>query len=277
MPLQAQSVEIHSEFQRIDPFGQIVAADRSQAPREILSPEIPRNAHSVFHVSVTVPASTSYFLFVGTNPPNLIQATLYKEEFSRIGGQWIPDALEPSRMPAFGVMPDTGANIPGQTTRCYLLDLWVPPQIDVQRVRVEVLMKIGIWFVAPMEVRIGEARVPPHDAGPSPPFSMWDPTLPEIGERIDSSALDCLSRYLLGQPPQTAAGNMFNIREVVRRSAEQDMAIAAGHARIPQSLWFLAENGIVESWMRNPGFPNWSGAEWYLKVRDWIYRNTKNN
>src|SRR5579883_1422350 len=64
--LRAQSVEIHSEFQRINPFGEIVRVDRSASPREILSPELPRNAHSVFHVSVSVPQNTSYFLYVGT-------------------------------------------------------------------------------------------------------------------------------------------------------------------------------------------------------------------
>src|ERR1035438_9447434 len=73
--LAAQSIEIHSEFQRIDPFGQIIAIDRSEYPREILSPEVPRNAHSVFHVSVTVPKNTSYFLYVGSNPPNLVETS----------------------------------------------------------------------------------------------------------------------------------------------------------------------------------------------------------
>ncbi len=272
-PLNAQSLAIHSEFQRINPFGEIVAADRSEAPREIISPEIPRNAHSVFHISVTAPQNTSYFLYVGSNPPNIIETTLYKEDFARIGDEWIPDALTPSRMPAFGFMPDFAAGIPGQTTRCYLLDIWVPPDADVRRVRVEVLMKIGIWFVAPMEVRIGEARVPASYGGDTP-VSMQDHDLRDISDRIDSSAMRCLARYLLGWPQMRKGGNL-NIRQVVRRSAEQDMAIARQYTKAPQPLWFLAENGILEWWMRNPGFPHWSGAEWYLRARDWIYRNAK--
>ena len=272
--LAGQSVEIHSEFQRIDPFGQVVEADRSSYPREILSPEVPRNAHTVFHVAVTLPPQTSYFLYVGSNPPNLIQTTMYKEDFERVGEQWIPDALTPVRMPAFGFMPDAAAAIPGQTTRCYLLDIWVPPNADVRRVRVEVLLKVGIWYVAPMELRLGEARVPPHtEPHPRDAFAR---RRPDVATRIDQAATDCLSRYLLGQPQEWTGEPIENIRDVIRRSAEQDMAIVRQHyPKAPQALWFLAEDGILQNWMRNPAFPHWSGAEWYLKVRDWIYRNVK--
>ncbi len=266
-PLAAQSVRIYSEFQRIDPFGNIVPVDRSDYPREILSPELARNAHASFHVAVTVPANTSYFLYAGANPANIIEPTLYKEEFARVGDQWYPDALTTVRRPAFGFMPDGAAQIPGQTTRCYLLDLWVPPDAPVQRVRVEVLLKIGVWYVAPMEVRIIDAQVPPHTAMPA----TLHPRLPEIDARIDGAAMDCLAAYLLGGQQTWRSGNT-NVREVIRRDAEQDMAIARRHSRVPQTLWFLAEDGILQGWMRTPRF-HWSGAEWYLRVRDWIYRN----
>jgi hypothetical protein len=272
-PLAAQSLQLHSEFQRINPFGEIVPVDRSDSPREILSPEVPRNAHSVFHISVTVPQNTSYFLYVGSNPANVVETTIYKEEFTRAGDEWIPDGLSPVRMPAFGFMPDYAAGIPGQTTRCYLLDIWVPPTADVRRIRVEVLMKIGIWYVAPMELRIGGARVPPHDPASVRPFTMRDP---EVADRIDLPAMDCLAAYLLDQP-QTWTGGLMNIRDIVRRSAEQDMAIARQHAHVPQPLWFLADDGIVRWWMQNPALLRWSGAEWYLRVRDWIYRNAETN
>jgi len=269
-PLAAQSVQIYSEFQRIDPFGQIVPVDRSDHPREILSPALPRNAHSTFHVAVTLPANTSYFLYVGSNPGNFIETNLYKEEFTRVGDQWIPDTLTPVRRPAFGAIPDTAAGIPGQTTRCYLLDIWVPPDAPVQRVRVEVLLKIGVWFVAPMEVRIVDAQVPKHPE----PIERMSPNLPDIDEPVDLPAMECLANYLLGGD-QTWTGGTNNIREVIRRDAEQDTAIARRQPRIPQAIWFLAEDGILEWWMRTPAF-NWSGAEWYLKVRDYIYRNPCN-
>ena len=272
LPLAAQSIEIHSEFQRIDPFGRVVAADRSEYPREILSPEVPRNAHSVFHISVTVPQNTSYFLYVGANPPNLVQTSVYKEDFERVGDQWIPDTLTPIQTPAFGYMPDAAAAIPGQTTRCYLLDIWVPPNADVRRMRVEVLLKIGIWYVAPMELRIGEARVPTALSAPPDPISLRSSRQPDVADRVDLSAMDCLARYLLHGPGIRPASAILTVRDAIRRSAEQDMAIARQHRAVPQPLWFLAENGILEWMMRTPNF-NWSGAEWYLRVRDWIYRN----
>src|ERR1039458_368408 len=56
-PLAAQSLQIYSEFQRIDPYGRIVPVDRSEYPREILSPELARNAPASFHVAGTLPTS----------------------------------------------------------------------------------------------------------------------------------------------------------------------------------------------------------------------------
>jgi hypothetical protein len=267
VPLAAQSVKIYSEFQRIDPFGQIVPIDRSDHPREILSPALLRNAHSTFHIAVTLPPNTSYFLYVGSNPGNIIQTNLYKEEFSRVGDQWIPDTLTPVARPAFGSMPDTLAGIPGQTTRCYLLDIWVPAGAPVQRVRVEVLLKIGVWFIAPMEVRIVDAQVPRHPE----PLASINPDLPGIADRVDLPAMDCFAAYLLGHE-QTWTGGTNNIRDIIRRDAEQDMAIARSYLKIPETLWFLADDAILEWWMRTDTF-NWSGAEWYLKVRDYVDRN----
>ena len=273
--LAAQSVQIHSEFQRFDPFGRVVAADRSAYPREILSPEVPRNAHTVFHVSVTVPENNSYFLYVGSNPGSIVQTSLYKEDFTPVDGEWIPDLLTPVRNPAFGSLPDTQAMIPGQTTRCYLLDVWVPAQADVQRVRIEVLLKVGIWYVAPMEMRIGEARVPSNAPAIQHRFAMRDDTLPDVAEGIDASATQCLANFLLGRQPSPIESwpeGPRTVREAVRRSAEQDLAIARQYGPPSQNLWFLATDGIIQRWMRNSSTFDWSGAEWYLRARDWIYR-----
>src|ERR1041385_4727377 len=66
--LRAQSVEVYSEFQRPDPLGAIVAADRAESPREILSPAVARNGFASFHIAVSVPLQTNYFLYVVTNP-----------------------------------------------------------------------------------------------------------------------------------------------------------------------------------------------------------------
>jgi hypothetical protein len=127
----AQTLDIYSEFQRVDPFGNVVAADRALAQREILSPAVVRNGFASFHVVVSVPPKESYFLFVGTNPPNACRYTLYREHFAKTENGWIPDALtETPRLPDWGVMPDPDDHVEGQTARLYLLDVWIPPDAD---------------------------------------------------------------------------------------------------------------------------------------------------
>src|SRR5690349_5716802 len=105
--LNGQTLAVYSEFQRVDPFGNIVAADRGGTPREILSPAAPRNGFVSFHVAVTAPAGTNYFLYVVPAPLNACRVALYKEHFTRTPTGWIPDALEPiTRLPQFATMPD---------------------------------------------------------------------------------------------------------------------------------------------------------------------------
>src|SRR5580765_571122 len=96
----AQTVEIYSEFQRPDPFGGIVAADRGQRPREILSPAIARNGFASLHIAVSVPRNESYFLYSVPNPVTACRVALYKERFVKTRSGWIPDKLvELERLP----------------------------------------------------------------------------------------------------------------------------------------------------------------------------------
>src|SRR6267142_3852521 len=95
-PVLAQSLRVVSEFQRFDPFGDIVPVDHTAKPREILSPALARNAFASFHVIVTIPERDPFFLFVQTNPADVFQISLYEELFSKTAQGWIPDALQPS-------------------------------------------------------------------------------------------------------------------------------------------------------------------------------------
>ena len=80
----AQSIEIYSEFQRPDPFGGIVRADRATRPREILSPAVPRNGHASFHIAVSVPGKESYLLYVATNPLDACRVTSIRNTSSEL-------------------------------------------------------------------------------------------------------------------------------------------------------------------------------------------------
>jgi hypothetical protein len=254
----AQTVEVYSEFDRPDPFGEIVAVDRPWKPREILSPAVARNAFASFHIAVSVPARESYLLYVVPNPVSACRVALYKEHFVKTSAGWIPDRLsEVQRLPDFGVMPDPEDAIDGQTTRVYLLDLWLPPNADVARFRLEVQLKVANWIIRPMEVRVTRARVPDIPVAPDRP-------LPAIQQGADAAATAVLADYLAGTP-LTMPPPGTTLRGILRRNAVQDMGLA--RAMDPREVARRA----LELFRVNSLFtPRVLGAEWPLRLRDWL-------
>ncbi len=261
-PAGAQSIDVFSEFHRLDPFGGVVAGDRGLYTREILSPAVARNGYASFHIAVSVPARESYLLYVATNPLTACRVDLYKERFVRTRGGWIPDTLVPvQRLPDFGVMPDPDENIAGQTTRLYLLDLWIPPNADVARFRLEVQLKVADWTIRPMEIRVLEARIPDIPAAPE----GRKPVLPPVEAGADVAATGAFADYLARVPPRSY-GPPATVRDIIRRNAVQDMALAAsGRPRVagPEAM----ARSAIQLW----SFPRMLGAEWYLRVRDFVY------
>jgi hypothetical protein len=220
---------------------------------------VPRNGFTTFHIAVTVPPKESYFLYVLPNPVSACRVFLYKEHFVKTEAGWIPDRLtEVQRLPDFGVMPDPDDGIDGQTTRVYLLDLWLPPNADVARFRLEVQLKVADWTVRPMEVRVASLRVPQLPPGPY----GW---LPEVDRPADTSAMLPLAGYLSGAELKLP-GTPANVREAIRRNAVQDMALAqsvnpVGFAQRALDLFRL-----------NSAFrPRPFGSEWWLRLRNWIF------
>jgi hypothetical protein len=258
--LEAQPVQLRvlSEFQRVDPFGNILPQDRAARPREILSPAVARNGHASFHVAVTAPANESYFLVVQANPDNQLEWKIYEERFIQQGDAWIPDGLEEAREPYFGVIPDPSAKIPGQTTRVYLVDVWVPREARVGLVRLEVLVKVGYWRIWPMEVRVRRATVPDMQSSEEPG------SLPAPSDPADAAARAPLDAFLAGKP-MGSYGKPANVRAVIRRNAVQDMALAGA----------LGGEETAKDVQAVPKPPQ-SGAEWYLRVRDYLYRAAGN-
>jgi len=262
----AQSVDIYPEFRRVDPFGEVVAADRGLEPREILSPAVARNGFASFHIVVSAPQKESYLLYVAVNPLNACRVAVYREHFVKTSQGWIPDTLvELTRLPDFGVMPDPDDGIEGQTTRLYLLDLWIPPNADVARFRLEVQLKVGDWTVRPMELRVMQARFP--DIAPA----TRPPVLPGVEQGVDAAALEALREYQAGAPPRMDA-HPLTVRGIILRNAVQDMALAgaldsaiAGKQAMERRTMELLETNLAV-------FPRVYGAEWYLRLRDVLYR-----
>ncbi len=277
LPAAAQSLRVYSEFQRVDPFGRIVAADRGEPPREILSPAMARNAFTSFHVIVEVPPESPYELYIGLNPEDAVKVTLYKEIFRRAGNGWVPDRLVKVREPYSGILPDEDQTVRNQRIAAFWLDVWVPSAATVERIKVEPQLLINNqWVVYPMEARIVEARAPalPH------PFRA---PLPGPAASADAPVLAPLRGYLCGAEESVQTPGL-SIRHMIRRNASQDMMLARalqlqrGKTAITQAFvqrLGLEETGL-ESWCADRSAPVPQGAEWYLRVRDFLNRGALN-
>lgn len=270
--LWGQSVRVYSEFQRVDPFGKILTVDKAPRPREILSPAVVRNACASFHLAVSVAAGVPFSLLFGQNPEGTLQITVYKEVYAKRGAAWIPDGLERLSISKDGLVSDPGPRLPGQTTLLYWLDLWVPPATPVERVRLEAQLNVGdSWVIYAMEIRV-EEPVLPAVVGPAD-------TLGPVDAPADASARGPLRGYLCGTFKSEAQGPL-TIRRLVRRNARQDMALArlieskAGRNVLTAGLLrLLAPGAELKAWCEAPLFPQDQGAEWYLRVRDFLYRS----
>jgi hypothetical protein len=251
---RAQEISIVSAFERFDPYGKAVSADRDLIPREILSPAVPRNGHLSVRVLVTGSPHSNYLLYFTSNPPGILDLTMYREEFAECGGSFYPDWLAKVNSPSFGAIPESLFRLPEQTTRSYILDIRTPVDTPPRRVRVEVLLKTGIWKVAPMEVRITRPIVPQQRGD----------IREDIAPLADSSAATAesqLGRYLAGLDPEFPPG-ILRARDIVQRNAAEDMLLARSlRPRIPE-LDLLSFTPLM--------FPE-SGAEWFLRVRDFLY------
>jgi hypothetical protein len=270
---QLPSIRIYSEFQRIDPFGQVVSADRPRregvAPREILSPGLARNAHASYRAAVTLPPGTPYSLYLGQNPEGFLGVTMYKEVHALRGAQWVPDQLQQVSFPYTGSLPDAAKPIPGQTTVTFLMDVWVPFDTEARRTRLELqLFVAGRWIIYPLEVRILSAVVPTHEISRA--------SLAGIAEASDMTARAAWRGYLCGQ---AGAGALepATIRGLILRNVSQDIALARslegkpGDRILPEILK-IAGAGEAANWCAAPVFPADLGPEWYLRLRDALNR-----
>jgi hypothetical protein len=270
---QLPSVKIYSEFQRIDPLGEVVSADRPRregvAPREMLSPGLARNAHASYHAAVTVPPGTPYRLYLGQNPEGFLGVTMYREVHTLRGTQWIPDHLEPVNFPYEGSVPDAAKSIAGQTTVTFLMDVWVPADAEVRRTRLELqLFAAGRWIIYPLEVRILPAVVPTHEISRT--------SLAGIAEASDTTARAALRGYVCGQAA-AGADDPATVRGMILRNVSQDIALArllekAPGERILPEILKIAGTGEAANWCKTPVFPVDLGPEWHLRLRDALNR-----
>jgi hypothetical protein len=260
-PVFCHDIRVYSEFSRIDPFGQIVQADRGSEPREILSPAIPRNAFSAFHLIVMGSPGDAFTLHVGQNPVDAVRITVYRETYSRMGGEWIPDGLTRIELPYSSAL---GTDIPGQTAQAFWMDLWTAADAPVRRIKVEPeLLMDGRWILYPMEARVVQAV-----ASGSEPTDRFIP--PDLSLPADASAQAALRTTLCAGSRSSfssAAAAGPTVRSLIARNARQDLRIAGGPARI----WETIHPAGRVQWCSGYQKDN-TGPETFLRLRDRIYR-----
>ena len=115
------------EHQRPDPFGGIVAVDRTPGGglrTGAIDLNGARDGYVSCHVLVSVGPAESYTLQVDV--PGL-QPGLFREWFhyKPAGKTWYPDALVPVRLPLRAASHDDN-KIPGQRVQAFWLDVWIP-------------------------------------------------------------------------------------------------------------------------------------------------------
>ncbi|MBM3727816.1 MAG: hypothetical protein FJW40_20635 [Acidobacteria bacterium] len=259
VPLPAQFLSVRSEFQRIGPDGQAIAVDRMESPREILSPAIARGAYASFHLVVESPPGKPFTLYIGQNPENAVTATLYRIHATPNG---VPDRLERVDLPHSSSVPE------GASAAAFWLDLAVPFDAPVRRIKIEPQMFADErWIVYPMEARVIAARVPAHSAQYG--------ELPLPSARSDYTVYGPMRRALCGTGEPKPSSTEPTIRRFIHRNVQQDMALAL---RLPKDRLALITRptGVdaVEDWCSATTVSTVGGlsAEWYLRVRDFVYR-----
>lgn len=252
----AQSVQIYSEFRRATKSGEIFAQDQGGKPREILSPGLVRNAWHSFRIVITMPAGQWYALHIAQNPEEVARVNLYREKNG--------DELEPVKLPV-------QAKGDG-TYESFWLDVFLPPLAELKRFRLEAQMHDGTgWIIVPMEVR--------PLAGILPEVKVTDAALPAIQEPADATSLATLRGYVCGDEPKPMP-SARNVRSLQRRNALQDAAIARlleksrSKEEVTLAIVQAAGGKDVSTWCAaaRPEAAKTYGPEWYLRVRDYLFR-----
>ena len=136
--LPAADLEALPEFLRSDPFGAIVAPDRSGAD---LASSLYGAKHQVvltgcrggyvsFHLVVKLPSPSTYTLDVTIpDPTNKVQIDLFREwfHFTDSDKRYYPDALIPVHATYSSRLPEPDNRIPKQTAQAFWVDVYVAP------------------------------------------------------------------------------------------------------------------------------------------------------
>jgi hypothetical protein len=243
----AAELAVYSEFRRVGPDGEVVAADQGGRVREILSPAVPRNAYSTFHVVVKGEPGESFWLYVGQNPDDNARVTVYAVDAPG-------DQLRKVNVPVEIQIPA------GARAAVYVMDLFYTRQAPVERVKIEPQLWVASekrWVVYPMEVRVQPAQIPAIPVLRNPMARTGDPA--------DSAASAALREHMCETEFPVSTRPALTLQALIDRNARQDIAFLRTLGK-ERTASLLPDRG-----------PFCSGSaqlppEWWLTLRRLLYQ-----
>ena len=171
---QQVSLRAYPEFLRIDPFGQIVKADRAAEATQPLNPgrrpialQGARGGYVSFHLVSESGRSSEYTLDLNLAPGyGGIQVDIYREWFHYVDKEqsYYPDALIPVKLPYSSRLPEPDNRIKGQTAQAFWVDIWVPESTEPGVYRGRAVLKAGgRSALLPFDLKVLAAAVPEQD------------------------------------------------------------------------------------------------------------------
>jgi hypothetical protein len=172
--LQGASLEALPEFLRPDPFGSMVAVDRSGANlRSVLyhgrQVELAgwRGGYISFHLVVKLPAPGAYTLDVAVaDPAHKTQIDLFREWFHFVDSdkQYYPDALIPVRTPYSSRLPEPDNRISNQTAQAFWVDVYIPADARPGTFSGSAKLKSAAKVISlPIRLTVLAPVIPPED------------------------------------------------------------------------------------------------------------------
>jgi hypothetical protein len=171
LPAQAASLEATAQYLRPDPFGNIVAPDKTDGASfaRALTLEGARAGYVSFQLVVKMPQPGSYTLALrfdgGKSAP--VQVELFREwfHFTEADKQYYPDALIPVMQPYRSRMPEPDNRIANQTAQGFWVDLWIQPDAKPATYHAQAELQTGAATTTlPIELKVLPAVIPAEDA-----------------------------------------------------------------------------------------------------------------
>ena len=173
--LFAADLEALPGFLRSDPFGAIVASDRSGADlasslydaqhRIMLTGS--RGGYVSFHLVVKLPLPSLYTLDVKTSDPtSKVQIDLFREWFHLTDSDkhYYPDALIPVHSTYSSRLPEPDNRIPQQTAQAFWVDVYIAPDAHPGTLSGSATLKAGTKMMTlPIQLTVLASVIPKED------------------------------------------------------------------------------------------------------------------